>query len=475
MATRIPDNTACFTGAEIVAATGARGELQGSVEGVCLDSRRVEEGNLFVALRGESHDAHDYLAEVVERGAAALIVDRALEPGVAKGTPVLTVDDSLAALGSLAAAHRARHEGLRLVCVTGSVGKTTTKDLLRAALEGVGLATLATAGNLNNRVGVPMTLLTLDASHAAAVIELGMSEPGEIADLARMAAPQVGLVTAVAEVHTEGVGSIEGVAREKGALLTALSPEGAAIYNADEPTLTPWATASEAGLKIGFGRSEAASFRLVEHSVHERGTRARLSFEGRELHVELGLLGAHAAVNAAGALAAVAALEPTRLAAAAAALADVPATPQRMCAHQVGELLLVDDTYNASPRSMLAAFEACRELADARGGGFVAVLGDMLELGRLERSLHEEVGAQVIAAGAKALIACGERMTHAGRAALMATMKSGGPSAKVVLLRDVEAAADCVRELSGPRDVVLVKGSRGMRLERVVAALGGAS
>ncbi|MCA9608324.1 MAG: UDP-N-acetylmuramoyl-tripeptide--D-alanyl-D-alanine ligase [Myxococcales bacterium] len=467
MSTPIPDNEACFSGDELRAATGAAGAFDGEVRGVCLDSRTVRPGSLFVALRGENHDAHDYVGVAVERGAAAVLVDRPVE---VSGAAVLTVEDTLAALGKLGAAHRGRFD-LDVVGVTGSVGKTTTKDLLGAALRALGRTPLVTRGNLNNRVGVPMTLLTLDASHGAAVIEMGMNEPGEIADLARMAAPRVGIVTAVAEVHTEGVGSIEGVAREKGALLAALPEDGVALWNADDALLAGEAARSPATTKLSFGRAEAADVRLVEHALDERGTRATYDVRGTPLEVRLSLLGAHAAVNGAAVLAAISVLDGDRLGDAAAKMAAVSPPEHRMAPRTVGEWLVVDDAYNASPRSMQAALTACAELARGRGAGLVAVLGDMLELGHREQALHAEVGRAVAAVGAKTLIACGERMSEAGRAALTASMESGGRRTRVVILRNVEDAAACVRESAGPGDVILVKGSRGMRMERVVVAL----
>lgn len=467
MATPIPDNEARFTAAELVAATGARGDFDGEVTGVQLDSRRVRPGELFVALRGETHDGHDHAKAAAARGARAVLVSRPVE---APGAAVLEVPDTLAALGALGAAHRRRFD-VPVIGVTGSVGKTTTKDLLGAALEALGKAPLVTRGNLNNRIGVPMTLLTLDPSHGAAVIEMGMNEPGEIADLARMAAPRIGVVTAVAEVHTEGVGSIEGVAREKGALLQALSPEGVAVWNGDDAILAPEAARSPARTKLSFGRGEGLDVRLVEHALDESGTRARYDVRGTALEARLSLLGGHAAVNGAAVLAAISALAPEALERAAVGMARVAPPEHRMCPRLVGEWLIVDDTYNASPRSMRAALEACAELARGRGAGVVAVLGDMLELGRRERELHEEVGRAVAKIGAKALIACGERMSEAGRAALQATMESGGRRTRVVILKRVEDAAACVREAASPGDVVLVKGSRGMRMERVVDAL----
>lgn len=471
MATPIPSNAARFTAAEIVEATGARATFEGVVTGVCLDSRRVEPGNLFIALRGETHDAHDYVSQAIERGAAAVLVDRELD--VDAGTFV--TDDTLRALGALGAAHRRRWGDLEVIGVTGSVGKTTTKELIAAALRGAGRSTLATRGNLNNRIGVPMTLFTIDASHEAAVIEMGMNEPGEIADLAAMAAPRVGVVTAVAEVHTAGISGLAGVASEKGALLAALPEDGTAIWNADEPMLAAHGASSPARRKLPYGRSEAAELRVTAVAVHADGTNARFMLGGREVGAELSLLGSHAALNAAGALAVIAALDEERLEDAANAMVEVGPLPHRMApVYLASGTLVIDDTYNASPRSTSAALETCATLATARNGGLVAVLGDMFELGSREQVLHEEVGRACIEAGAEAVIVCGERMKHAGRAALSATMHAAsGRRAKVVILRNVEDAAECVREVVGPRGVVLVKGSRGMRMERVVDALAG--
>ncbi|HEY8429191.1 MAG TPA: UDP-N-acetylmuramoyl-tripeptide--D-alanyl-D-alanine ligase, partial [Sandaracinaceae bacterium] len=426
---------------------------------------------LFVALRGARHDAHEFVPQAVAAGAAAVLVDRALE--VPDGVGVFRVEDTLAALGALAAHHRRRYD-VPVVAITGSVGKTSTKELVAAALRGTGCHVAATRGNLNNRVGVPMTLFTIGPEHAAVVIEIGMNVPGEIADLAAMVAPNVGVVTSVAEVHTEGVGGIEGVAREKGALLEALDENAAAIWCADEALLAPYAERSRARAKIGYGAGEAAAVRLVRWELDGVRTRASYVLPHREkaLELTLAMLGQAAATNAAAALAVAACVDPDRLEDAAAALGEVAPAAHRMVPIETASgLLVIDDTYNASPRSAIAALETASLLASARGGRLVAVLGDMLELGAHAERLHAQVGREAIRAGACALIACGELMTHAGKAALAATMERSGQRAKVVLVRKPEDAAECARELAVRGDVVLVKGSRGMRMERVVDAL----
>lgn len=470
-----PVNRVAFTHEEILAATSAEtlSPSFGPVEGICTDSRTVEPGNLFVALRGERHDGHDHLEQALARGARAVVVERIVK--VPEGIGAYRVDDTLRALGALARFHRRRFR-VPVIGITGSVGKTSTKELLAAALRGLGKSVAFTRGNLNNRIGVPLTLFTLGSEHDAAVIEMGMNQPGEIAELTAMAEPTVGLVTAVAEVHTEGVGGIESIANEKGALLRGLASDAVAVWNADEASLVAQAEQSKACRRITYGRVDEADVRLVRWELDGHGaTQARFRVPGREapLDVRLSMLGETAALNAAGALAVVLDLEPAGLDAAAAALSAVPPAHARMVPHELSSgLLVIDDTYNASPRSTVAALETAALLASIRGGALVAVLGDMLELGRDAERLHETVGREAIRAGTRALIACGELMKHAGRTAInAASAEPRGKRAKVVLLRDATDAAACVQELAGPRDVVLVKGSRGMRMERVVDAL----
>lgn len=475
-ATPIPDNRAAFSLAEIVQATGATlvAGTHRSVVGVGIDSRRITTGNLFVALRGEIHDGHRYVGSAIASGASAVLVQD--EVDVPAGATVLRVDDTLGALGALAAFHRRRFD-VPVVAITGSVGKTTTKELIAAALEGVGRRTMRTRGNLNNRVGVPMTLLTLDADHDAAVVELGMNVPGEIRELAERVHPTIGVVTSVAEVHTEGVGGLDGVAQEKGALLEALDPHATAVWCSDYELLAPYADRSAAGRKIGYGERQHSDVALTHWTLEggaleERiATRATYRLANRSVDIRLKLLGRAAASNAAAALAVIEVIEPARLDDAASALGRVLPSLHRMVPAELSSgILLLDDCYNASPTSTVAALETAAALASSRGGEVVAVLADMLELGHEEQRLHAEVGREAARVGVRALVAVGERMSHAGGAALNAGAK-GGRRPRVVLLRSADAAAACVRELAQPRDVVLVKGSRGMRMERVVEAL----
>jgi UDP-N-acetylmuramoyl-tripeptide--D-alanyl-D-alanine ligase len=276
-------------------------------------------------------------------------------------------------------------------------------------------------------------------------------------------------------VHTEGVGGIEGVAREKGALLAGLRASATAVWNVEETPLAPYAERSAATRKITYGRVDGADVRLIRWELDGHGgTHASYAIRGRDalLDVRLAMLGESAAINAAGALAVVLAIDETRLEAAASALAGVSPKAHRMVPVELASgLLVIDDAYNASPRATIAALETAALLAAQRGGALIAVLGDMLELGGEAERLHADVGREAIRAGARALIACGELMAHAGRAALAAAGERRGERAKIVLLKRPEDAVACVRELARERDVVLVKGSRGMQMERVVDAL----
>jgi UDP-N-acetylmuramoyl-tripeptide--D-alanyl-D-alanine ligase len=472
--TPIPENQANFSADEIVRATGAHEVARAArnVCGVSADSRTIERGNLFVALRGERHDAHEHVPQAILAGAGAVLVERDVE--APDGVGVYRVGDTLRALGALAGFHRRRFD-IPVVAITGSVGKTTTKDLVASAFAGLKRNAIATRGNLNNRIGAPMTLFTLGPEHEGAVVELGMNMPGEIAELTSIVTPRVGVVTAVAEAHTEGVGGIEGVAREKGALLEGLARECVAVWCSDEPRLAPYGEGSPAERKITYGTNERADVRLLRWELDgARGTKAVYSIAGREIDVALAMLGGAAALDAAGALAVALAIDPEKLEAAASALANARPSPHRMTVVEIeNEALAIDDTYNASPRSIAAAIETASALAKARGGRTILVLGDMLELGRDAERLHEEIGREAARAAVKGLIVCGELMSSAGRAALTESMKSRGEKMKIVIMRDPEGAAECVREMIAPRDVVLVKGSRGMRMERVIAALEG--
>lgn len=481
MATPLPRNAAKFGLDELATVTGGALVRRGAareVTGVITDSRHAAPGTCFVALSGDRFDGHAFAAAVADAGAAALVVERDVEAPAS--VAVVRVPSTLDALGALAHAHVSglRKGRLRTVIgVTGSVGKTTTKEMLAAALaEGRPTgAVRATEGNLNNRIGVPMTLLALDERVEIAVIEMGMNLPGEIAKLAAIAEPDLGIVTAVAAAHTEGVGSLEGVAVEKSSLLRALAPGAlGAIAPADDEAIEPMLAQVRAPL-TRVGRHEAADVRLVERAVGRTGTTLTVALdprvcpepEARRFSASLALLGGGAAHDAAVTLAAAAILGGLpAVKRAATALARLAPTPGRLALREgTRGSVLLDDSYNASPRAVENALEAAAELARHTGGRLVAVLGDMLELGDLEAECHARVGETAARLGTSLLVACGPRM----RAAAEEARELGCDF--VLVEADPLGAVAPVRAFVQANDVILVKGSRGMAMERVVDAL----
>lgn len=440
-----------------------------AAEGASIDSRTIRAGQVFFAIRGSRHDGHDHLAEAVGKGAVGLVVERhrvADALAAAGGAPdrvfVVRVDETISALGRVAAAWI----GIlapRTLAVTGSVGKTTTKNLLAAAL-GVRYETLATRGNLNNLLGLPLTVLSLVPSHEAVVLEMGMSAPGEIEALCRIAPPDIGLVTAVAPVHLEGLGSLDAVARAKSELVVALSPEGVAVLNADDPRVLAMRAVAP-GRVLTFGRAAGADVRIVAVQVDSLGHPAvELVAAGQLVRVTPRLVGAHQSVNVAAALAgAMAADVPLREAAE--AMADVAPGRHRLEVIQAGPVRVIDDCYNASPTSVTAALQVLSAIAAP--GGRIAVLGDMLELGAATDTAHLAIGRGAFTAGVDTLIAVGK---FADRVSVGAR-DAGLPAPRCFQAPDAIAAATLVLALVRPGDTVLVKGSRGVGLEHVVGAL----
>jgi len=460
-----------FTADELSAATGGRwlGATSCPAEGISTDSRTVAEGGAFVALRGERFDAHDFVGQAAAAGAACAVVaaDWAARAGAAlpPGLPLLAVPDTLAALGAIARYHRARFH-VPLVAVTGSNGKTTTREMLGAILRTRG-PILKTEGNLNNEVGLPQTLLGLEASHWAGVVELGMNHAGEIARLAAIALPQIGLVTNAGPAHLGHFASVEAVADAKGELYQALPPGGIAVANADDARMLKRAQASGRRLltfATGRGRGDVVALEVLEHGPE--GLAFLLGVGNRELTVRLSLVGLHNCANAAAAAAAAVALgcsdqEIVR------GLAEVRPVGRRLRLVRLASgALLLDDCYNANPASMSAALRTLAELAGQGGGRALAVLGDMLELGPAEAESHRALGAEA-AAAVRGLAAFGPRSRHTAEGARAA----GLPAADLLHAEEIAPLAAWVRERLAPGDVLLVKGSRGMKLERLVEAI----
>lgn len=452
--------TALWTSAEMRAATGGTLAADVAVTGVSIDTRSIAAGDLFVALR-DVRDGHDFVAEALAKGAAAALVDRD-PPGVGPDAPLLRVGDTLAGLTALGAAGRAR-SAAHFVGVTGSVGKTTTKEMLRVALSAFG-RTHASAASYNNHWGVPLTLARLPRDAELAVIEMGMNNRGEIAPLTRLSRPHVAVITTIAPVHVGHLGSEEAIAEEKGDILLGVEPGGAAVLPADSrflPRLT--ARAKEAGLRVlTHGEAPGADARLVAYEGTEDGGRAEILLQGERLGVTLAAPGKHVALNACAVLAAVAALGlAPRIAAAALPAFGAPAGRGRRVklALPGGEALLIDDSYNASPASIRAGLAV---LAAQKAGRRIAALGDMRELGEAGPAMHADLAADA-AAACDLVFTCGELMAH-----LHAALPEGRRGAH---LADSNALAPVLKEALRPGDAVLVKGSLGSRMAVVVQAL----
>jgi UDP-N-acetylmuramoyl-tripeptide--D-alanyl-D-alanine ligase len=449
-----------WTPQDLLAATAGWLHAPFSATGVSIDTRTLKPGDLFVSLLGENGDGHDYVAAALAKGARGAMVHR-LPTGLPDGAPLLQVADTLEGLQALAAFARARFTG-RLVAVTGSVGKTTTKEMLRAILSAQGKTWAAEASH-NNQWGLPLTLARLPPNAAYCVAEIGMNHAGEILPLARLARPHVAIVTTIETAHIGHLGSIEAIADEKATILAGLVPGGTAILPSDTPMLPRLVAAAPAGTTIRlFGPGANADARLVDAHPDADGTDVVARFNGDELSFRLGAPGHHMAMNALGALAAAVALG-AELHKAARSLAGFAPMAGRGARRTIrapgGTALLLDESYNASAPAVRAALQV---LALQRAKRRLVVLGDMLELG--EAGPAEHIGlAQDIAACADLLFACGPLMRLAFDAIPPAQRGAYAP--------DSMALAPLVAGALRPGDAVLVKGSLGSRMQRVVRAL----
>ncbi|MGD9842927.1 MAG: UDP-N-acetylmuramoyl-tripeptide--D-alanyl-D-alanine ligase [Steroidobacteraceae bacterium] len=422
---------------------------------VSIDSRSLSQGSLFVALRGPNFDGHDYVGKAMQRGAMAALVERELSEAI----PQVVVPDVLVALSRFASIWRQQFT-YPLIAVTGSNGKTTSKEMLGSILAQRGDC-LVTRGNLNNHIGVPLTLLSLGGTYQSAVIEMGANHPGEIAHLARLAQPTIGLVTNAGAAHLEGFGGIEGVAKAKGELFQALSKHDTAVINADDDYADYWRSHCNAGTSLSFGVDRVADFSaskvLAHHDSSGFQTRFELTTPQGQCSVSLQLAGIHNLRNALGAAAAAHAAGAT-LAQIQAGLDDMrPVDGRLQPKPAIKNAFLIDDSYNANPNSVRAGIDALQ----SRGGRRWLIFGDMLELGADALQLHTEMGAYARAAGVERLLAVGINSQHAVEA-----FGSGAQwfASLTDLISEVQASIE-------PGVTVLIKGSRGNRLERAAVAL----
>ena len=457
--------TVLWTSADADAATGGHSTANWVATGVSIDSRSIEDGDLFIAIEGE-RDGHDFVANAARAGAAAAVVRRVPE-GVPEGFPLLIVADTMAALNGLGAAARQR-SGARFIAVTGSVGKTSTKETLRHVLSRQNL-THAPVGSYNNQWGVPLTLARMPPDIAYAVIEIGMNQAGEIGPLSRLARPHVAIITTIEAAHLEFFDSVVSIADAKAEIFGGIEPGGLAILNRDSPhfaRLIDCAFMSGVDRIESFGRHPDATARLEKVAPHAEGSCIKAHIAGEPVCYKIGAPGQHWVMNSLAVLLAVRAVG-ADLGLAALALAEMSAPKGRGQRHRIavagGEAELIDDSYNANPASVRAALAVLGGAKPTGRGRRIAVLGDMRELGERGAELHAGLAPDVAAAGVDLLFAAGP---------LMRSLFDAAP-AKCRFLHQA-SSADLIAPLKAelrPGDVVLVKGSLGSRMGPIVEAL----
>jgi UDP-N-acetylmuramoyl-tripeptide--D-alanyl-D-alanine ligase len=460
--------TALWSEAELIAALGSgpSAPLSVAVGGVSIDSRTLEPGDLFFAIKGSAQDGHDHVARAFEAGATAAVVSLERAAQLAAVGPVFAVDDTLKAMERLGRAARARSNA-RIVAVTGSVGKTTAKEMLRAMLTACG-ETHASAASYNNHWGVPLTLARLPASARFGVLEMGMNHAGEIAPLTRVARPHAALVTTIAPVHIEYLGSLEAIADAKAEIFLGLEPSGTAVLNRDAPQFEQLrkAAAARGARVLSFGRGADCDARLVGVEAIDGASRVKTGILERELAFELGAPGVHMAENALGALLAARVLG-ADIDACAAALRRF--SPQKGRGERFsvptpdGTATIIDESYNANPASMRAALALLASAKPGPKGRRIAVIGDMLELGPKAAAMHAELAADLSASSVDLLFGAGP-LTRALYDAAPASMRAAWRE------RSSDLADDVARTLRAG-DVAMVKGSNGSRMGPLVAAL----
>jgi UDP-N-acetylmuramoyl-tripeptide--D-alanyl-D-alanine ligase len=437
------------------------GSLTASFQRVNTDSRQTQSGDLFIALPGEHFDGHAFVAEVAKKGAVAVVVERGRKLESLPGCAVIQVTNARQALGQLGAAYR-RQFTLPVIAVGGSNGKTTTKELIASVLRQK-LPTLWSEASFNNDIGVPATLLRLESSHGAAVLEVGTNHPGELAPLVKMIAPQFGIITNIGREHLEFFGNLEGVAQEEGRLAELLPVAGTLLVNGDNDWSDRIAGRTKAKvLRVGLtGGNDwrASDLQLEKSGVKFQVDAPDAAFSGP---YQIRLLGRHQVQNALFALAVGAelGLNPAELAR---GLVECQAAKMRLQVWDWGGVHVLDDAYNANTDSMLAALQVLQELPCR--GRRVAVLGDMAELGVHSERAHAEVGRRVAELGIGQLIAVGKMAGVMGQAARDAGLN------RVIELVDAEAAVTTLKSFLKAGDTVLLKASRSSRLERITQAL----
>jgi UDP-N-acetylmuramoyl-tripeptide--D-alanyl-D-alanine ligase len=455
---------------EVLKAT--RGKLlQGNgntfFQGISTDSRTVAEGELFIALKGSRFDGHHYALEALKKKAGGVLIEEDKVGDIwwngYRSKPVIAVRDTLSALGDIAQNWRRKYR-TPVVALTGSNGKTTTKEMIAACLETT-FPLLKTKGNLNNLIGLPLTLLTLTEKERVVILEMGMNVPGEIRRLTEIAEPDVGLITNIQTVHLEGMGSLERLKEEKGELFRRMRGDGTILVNQDDPRVMELASGYR-GQKITFGIEHPAEVMAKEIRLRgEEGTSFTLILEGEAMEIHLRLLGRHFVANALSAVAA-ACLFGVEMKQVKEALEHFQPFPMRMEVVPLkGGMTLINDAYNANPNSMELALETLMEVKGK--GRAIAVLGDMLELGEFAKEAHQQLGQKVGELSIDFLLTLGEEAPVVVESAI----RHGSPPERTKVVGSHSEAVSILREMAQNGDWILVKGSRGMAMEKIVKSL----
>src|SRR3989442_2766439 len=445
---------------QIVDLSGAKleqGDGKKAVERISTDSRTIKKNELFVALRGENFDGHKFVGATAKGGAAGAIVDLKWKGNVTKKFAIIRAQDSLLAYQNLAANYR-KSLPIKVLAITGSNGKTSTKDF-GASVLGRKFRVTKTQGNFNNHVGLPRTILEATSRDEVAVWEIGMNHPGEVAPLAKMAAPDAAIITNIGIAHIEFMGTREAIAKEQGALAEAVGAEGTVSLNADDPFSKGIAGRSRA--RVIFAGTKDGTIRAIDIQQSADGSEFTILEGAHQCRAQLPVPGLHMVQNALLAVAAWRAFG-LSLEEAAAGLANAPLTKARLQIKEINGVQFLDDSYNANPDSMKAALQTLVELDT--DGKRIAVLGEMRELGEETQRGHEEVGEEAAAFGIDQLIGIGEMGAVISRAAENAGLE------KSAAVGSTSEAAELLRNMAVPRDLVLLKGSRLARTENVIEA-----
>ena len=445
---------------EVIAATKAA-IADFDFTGVTTDSRAVKPGELFVALKGGNFDGHDYCVKAAELGAAGVVVSRDVE-GLPAGVSVFKVEDTLLAYQQLAHAYRLKQQGLKVFAITGSNGKTSTKDLLAACL-GAKYKVVKTQGNFNNEIGLPKTLLSIQPDTDIAVVEMGMRGLGQIAELCRIAEPDSGLITNVGETHMELLGSMENIGKAKSEIVVDLPSDGFAVLNGDNEYVLAAAGKTKAQV-VYFGLGENCDYRGSDIVTSALGTTFTCTEKksGKSVSVRLQLIGEHNVYNALSAIAG-AACYGVPLEDSAKALATARLTGSRQEIIYIGDITFINDAYNASPASMEAALKTLSEAKKAAHGAVrtIAVLADMLELGAISEDAHRRVGRWAVENGVDYVLTYGPEAAYISEE----VKKLGGETCHYA---DRQGAADKLRQLATAGDIILLKGSNSMQVGKML-------